>query len=69
MSLPKHCKGCYYRRNLGNRGGEKFARIFFLKESRAVVMWKFVIRKRRISRSRRKSVGRTSIDNRTTGKL
>ncbi len=24
MPLPKHCKGCFYRRNLGAESGEKF---------------------------------------------
>lgn len=30
MSLPKHCKGYYYRRSLGNRGGEKFCAYILL---------------------------------------
>lgn len=24
MPLPKHCEGCFYRRNLGAESGEKF---------------------------------------------
>lgn len=30
MPLPKHCKGCFYRRNLGAESGEKFCAYILL---------------------------------------
>lgn len=33
MALPKHCNGCYYRRNLGSAKGEKFCSYILLEKA------------------------------------
>lgn len=33
MALPKHCNGCFYRRNLGSTKGEKFCSYILLEKA------------------------------------